>query len=246
MALLLNTRPRDVLYLHRPGARQLGLAALLAVLLLPPLTGLTQAVTHWFPHLLEGRHPLVEILRAAAAGEELAPGHLVSYLLSFALLPAVCEELAFRGFLLCGLQRRFRPRSAVLVSAFLFALYQMNAFLFLPAFFLGVTLGLLTVRSRSLLPAVCLHVLHNSVLIAGIPLGWFWEAHLPEPLRSLWPWLVGTSLTVALALLWWLYRKPYADLARLEAEAAPAFNGAVPHAGARLSAAEESAPSLHS
>jgi sodium transport system permease protein len=229
MAMLLNTRPRDALYLHRPSARQVGLAALLAVLLLPPLTGLTHAVTLWFPNLLENRHPLVAILRAAAAGEKLSMSQLISYLFAFALLPAICEELAFRGFLLCGLKRRFRPRSAVLVGAFLFALYHMNAFLFMPAFFLGVALGLVTVRSKSLLPAISLHFLHNSVLIAGIPLGWFWEAHLPEPLRSLWPWLVGTSLSIAVAILWWLYRKPYVELARsLQELPAPPAESALP------------------
>jgi sodium transport system permease protein len=214
MAVLLNTRPRDALALRGPSIREMALAAVLAVLLLPPITGLTQAVTWWFPNLLENRHPLVEILRALTSGQELSRGQLASYMCAFALLPAVCEELAFRGYLLSGLRRRFRPRSAVLVSAFLFALYYMNAFLFVPAFFLGVALGLLTLRSKSLLPAVALHFLHNSVLIAGIPLGRLSDVYLPEPWRPLWPWLVGSCLSLALALLWWLYRKPYVDLER--------------------------------
>jgi len=214
MPLLLNTLPRDALYLHYPKLRHIGLAAVLAVLLLPPITGLTEAVALWFPQWLADRNPLVEILRAAAAGQELSRAQLVSYLIAFAALPAVCEELAFRGFILSGLHRRFRQRSAVLLSAFLFALYHMNAFLFLPTFVLGVTLGLVTVRCKSLVPAVLLHALHNGVLIAGIPLGRLWTSYLPAPLHTLGPWLAGVCLVLALAVLWWLYRKPYADLAR--------------------------------
>src|SRR5262249_30234387 len=49
----------------------------------------------------------------------------LQYLLVLALLPAVCKELAFRGFILSGLSRRFHPWAAVFLSAFLFALFQM-------------------------------------------------------------------------------------------------------------------------
>ena len=85
----------------------------------------------------------------------------------FALLPALCEELAFRGFLLTGLQKSFRPRTAVLLCRFLYAIYHMNVFRFLPAFFLGVVLGLLTVRSKSLVPAMMFSFLHNAPVDSG-------------------------------------------------------------------------------
>ena len=50
----------------------------------------------------------------------------------------------------------------------------------MPTFLLGVILGLLTVRSRSLLPAISFHVLHNGVLIALIPLSRYTEGLLPR------------------------------------------------------------------
>ena len=53
------------------------------------------------------------------------------------MLPALCEELAFRGFILTGLRRRFRPWTAVFLSSFLFALFQMNVFQFADHFVLG-------------------------------------------------------------------------------------------------------------
>lgn len=220
MAVMLNTRPFAALALRRPpNLREVGIAAALAVLLLPPLAALTQAAAAWLPDLLRDPHPIVVILRALSEGDDLTSGQLGRYLLAYALLPAVCEELAFRGFILTGLQSRLRPRNAVLLGAFLFALYHMNVFLSVPMFCLGVALGLLTRRSGSLLPAVSLHFLHNAALILGIPLGRYIEEWLPGVAAALWPVLVAACVALAGALLWWLYRKPYADLERAERQA---------------------------
>jgi sodium transport system permease protein len=168
--------------------------------------------------LLEGRNALIVILKATSEGTHLDAGKLLAYGLAFALSPAICEEVAFRGFVLRGLHAHYRPRNAILLSAFFYALFHMNVFLFLPTFILGLVLGLLTVRSRSLLPAILFHLLHNSVLIAMIPLrrmsadspGWI--------VQPLWLGLIATCVVAVAGLLWWLYRKPYADLARKEAE----------------------------
>jgi sodium transport system permease protein len=156
---------------------------------------------------------LLHELRALHEGRELNQ-ELLALLFSFALLPALCEEIAFRGFILTGLQRRFRPRAAVVLSSFLFALSHMNVFQFLPAFFLGVVLGLVTIRSNSLLPAILFHFLHDSVLLGSIHVARAVEDYVPPLLLALWPIPIGACLAAALALLWWLYRRPYVDLER--------------------------------
>jgi membrane protease YdiL (CAAX protease family) len=92
-----------------------------------------------------------------------------------ALLPAVCEELAFRGFILSGLTRRFRPWAAVLLSAFLFALYQMNVFQFVPHFLFGAALGLLVLRTGSVLPAMLFHLVYNTLVIAPVLFPGAWQ-----------------------------------------------------------------------
>src|SRR5260370_26116160 len=81
MVMLLNTHPADGLYLRWPRGPETALAALLALLLLPAVTGLTQAVAVWlplwypdsFPHPLEGAHPLLDILRTIQEGGDLGP-----------------------------------------------------------------------------------------------------------------------------------------------------------------------------
>ena len=217
MVLLLNTQPGEGLYMHWPRGRETVLAALLALLLLPALIGLTQAVALWSPDAPDGKHPLIKILSEISKPTDLDTTQLLLYFLAFALVPAICEEIAFRGFVLHGLHHGFRPRNAVLMSSFFFALFHLNVFLFLPTFLLGVVLGLLTVRSRSLFPAIVFHLLHNSVLIALIPLSLYSEGMLPRLAQDAWPWLIALCLIAAAALVWWLYREPYIELARREA-----------------------------
>src|SRR5262249_56761953 len=84
--------------------------------------------------------------------------------------PAVCEELAFRGFILSGLERQHRTRSAILLSALMFGFLHVLLSLFQQLFnatLLGIVLGLLAVRSRSILPGILFHFLNNAMGVAG-------------------------------------------------------------------------------
>lgn len=172
MALLLTTRPRLGLGLRSPPWWALLLGVVLGAMILPPLAELTAWIVRQFPglrDLLRENNPLLQELKSLSTGPawKQALGLLV-----LALLPALCEEIAFRGFILTGLRRAFRPRAAVLLSAFLFAVYQMNVFQFVPHFVLGVVLGLLAVRSGSVLPSILFHLTYNALLIGpGLLLG---------------------------------------------------------------------------
>jgi sodium transport system permease protein len=152
-----------------PSFKGFFVAAVLAALLLPPLAKLTVTILHQFPQLedlLSERQPLVQELHTLRAGEG---STWWMYLLVYVLLPAISEELTFRGFILSGLRRRFPVWTAILISSFLFALYHMNVFQALPAFILGMVLGILAVRSGSIFPAMLFHLLYNGMLI-GVPL----------------------------------------------------------------------------
>jgi sodium transport system permease protein len=217
MALLLNRQPMRGLALRWPTWREVGLAAVLSLLLLPPLATLTRKVFLDYPgltELLQDRQPLVQELHGArfAGGPEEGQFSLPAYLLIFGVVASVCEELAFRGFILSGLLRSFRQRNAILISSFLFALFHMNVFQFLPAFFLGIVLGLLTVRSKSLVPAIIFHMVHNSMLIGAMYMvnaARQADRTFPELIRLLWPGVIAVCVFLGLSLLWWLYRKPY-------------------------------------
>src|SRR5262249_23566303 len=146
MAVLLTSSPRRTLRLALPEPRYFGLAIGLVVGLDPLVGELRPLVGGVFPLL-----PLVK----ASLGEVIGPSSgLASALLVFALIPAVCEEVAFRGFILSGLERQHRTRSAILLSALMFGFLHVLLSLFQQLFnatLLGIVLGLLAVRSRSIL-----------------------------------------------------------------------------------------------
>lgn len=102
---------------------------------------------------------------------ELASIPLWVKLVSLTVLPAVCEELFFRGYLLSSLLNRFSNTGAILASSFLFALFHVivrdSLFIerFFPSFFMGLCLGYVNVLSRSVIPGILLHMIHNGLLI---------------------------------------------------------------------------------
>jgi sodium transport system permease protein len=162
MALLLTTRPRQGLALRLPPWWAWPIAVVLAVLLLPPLAGLTLFLLREIPQI---KQILLEAQAAGARGQGAGSG---LYLLVIGVLPALCEELAFRGFILSGLRRRFRPWTAILLSSFLYAVYQMNVFQAVPYFLAGVVLALLVLRTGSVASAMVFHFVWNVLSITPV------------------------------------------------------------------------------
>ncbi|APZ94438.1 ABC transporter permease subunit/CPBP intramembrane protease [Fuerstiella marisgermanici] len=81
----------------------------------------------------------------------------------FAVTPAICEELAFRGFILSGLARGGRLKVAIIVSSLMFGIIHMIPQQAFNAALLGLVLGLLAVHSRSLFPAMAFHFVNNTM-----------------------------------------------------------------------------------
>jgi sodium transport system permease protein len=84
-----------------------------------------------------------------------------------AVLPAVCEEVFFRGWLLAAFAGE-RPGQKRAVAAVLLQAAAFAAFHLLPermpqTFILGIALGWMTITTGSLLPAMAAHLAHNSV-----------------------------------------------------------------------------------
>ncbi|MFM7149318.1 MAG: type II CAAX prenyl endopeptidase Rce1 family protein [Gemmataceae bacterium] len=82
-------------------------------------------------------------------------------------LPACCEEMVFRGFILQGLLRWYRPLPAILLSAFFFGAFQMDVPVFLPYFLLGLLLGFLAYRTGSVFPAILFRLVLNTLLLGA-------------------------------------------------------------------------------
>lgn len=84
-------------------------------------------------------------------------------ILSVAAVPAVFEELAFRG----GLQPLFiratgRPWLGILVTSLVFSAIHFQFYGFLPRLILGLLFGWMAHRTGSLLPGICAHFVNNA------------------------------------------------------------------------------------
>jgi sodium transport system permease protein len=160
LALLLTSSPRRTLRLSWPSWRYLALAAALALTLNPLLMELNDWVEWLFPIPDSVKQQLGAMLGSIP--------DLPTALLVLAVVPAICEEVAFRGFILSGLEAGHRTRSAILMSALLFGFLHVLVSLFHQLFnatLLGIVLGLLAVRSRSLLPGIVFHMLNNGLAV---------------------------------------------------------------------------------
>ncbi len=110
-----------------------------------------------------------------------------------AVLPAICEELAFRGVLLSGLRRRMPEPQLCLVVGAVFAIFHFDLARGLPTLILGAILAWLTLRSGSIYPAMLWHGLNNALVL--------WSGrHVSSTLH---PVVYGAA---ALALIWVLNR----------------------------------------
>ena len=79
------------------------------------------------------------------------------------LLAPVTEEILMRGFALNGLKRTYGSGTALLVSSLLFALLHFNMVQTLSAFICGLILGILYLRTGSLLCCMLAHGGYNLI-----------------------------------------------------------------------------------
>ena len=84
-------------------------------------------------------------------------------LIRVCVLAPFIEEILMRGFLLDGLSRNYGNATALLVSAFLFALLHFNMVQTLSAFICGVVLGLLYLHTGSIFCGMTAHIGYNLI-----------------------------------------------------------------------------------
>jgi membrane protease YdiL (CAAX protease family) len=90
---------------------------------------------------------------------------LPALLLAFAVVPALAEELLFRGAFLGLLRNSLGPIARCVVVGATFGLLHLSIYRVFPTGAFGVLLCFAAVRSRSLWVPVIMHALHNGVLL---------------------------------------------------------------------------------
>lgn len=128
---------------------------------------------------------------------------LTNQILMIAVLPAIVEELLFRGLFLSSFLKYTKPSTAIIATALMFAAMHFSLLKLVTTFILGCTFGYVVYKSKSIFPSIFLHFINNafSVLIVK----YLSEFEFVEPLtlyqNNMTVLLSGTLLFIAIVIM---------------------------------------------
>lgn len=203
LAAVLHIRKSGYRDLLHPGGRASPVSTFMLlvppVLLLVPLIVMLDGV---LMVALEALYPLSAWEEEAFRGMS-APS--LAALLATCVIAPVVEEMLFRGVLLRGFLQRYPRGLAIGSSALFFGVAHFNIYQFCLAFMLGILLGWLFERSRSLIPCIALHAGVNTAVTV---LSWPGEADTASQDPTLTAWAMATvAAALGAAALWRLLAK---------------------------------------
>tara|TARA_Y100000741_G_C18167535_1_gene523816 strand:- start:413 stop:970 length:558 start_codon:yes stop_codon:yes gene_type:complete len=98
-------------------------------------------------------------------GEIMKPDSTLGYIFLFlavVIVAPIGEEIVFRGFLQRFLEKYWKDITrAVLVTSLFFAMIHFNPFWTIQIYLLGVILGFLAWKTKSVIPSILLHIVNN-------------------------------------------------------------------------------------
>lgn len=80
------------------------------------------------------------------------------------ILPGICEETLFRGYIIRGFQKQGITR-AIVISGILFGIYHLDPFRLVPASLLGMWMGYLLLKTNSIFVPMFAHFVNNSLAV---------------------------------------------------------------------------------
>jgi sodium transport system permease protein len=223
MAVVLTRSLRQALRLHRVPLIQLLAALVLGVALHPSYMLLAEAIRGIVKIGPETLAVLEQVSTIINAQE------LWAILLVLALVPAVCEELTYRGFIFGGLLRNNGVLRAILVSSVFFGLAHSFLQQSIAATLMGLLLGIIAWRTGSVLCTMLIHVVNNTLSLSLSWLsareltpgtGWEWMIRVDNGQWSYQPQWVTLSIVIAGLMLVVLWRRSPATARLVQTELA--------------------------
>jgi sodium transport system permease protein len=157
MATILTRSLRQSLGLNIPRPVDFVVCILLAVCLHPTYTRFVWFLEQEYS-LGADTKELLQYLDGVITG---AP--LYSVLLVLAVFPAICEELAFRGFIFCGLKHQNGTLRAILISSIFFGFSHGLLQQSIAATVMGLVLGVIAWKTGGVVCGMAFHVTHNAL-----------------------------------------------------------------------------------
>jgi sodium transport system permease protein len=162
MSVVLTSSPRKTLLLRLPKLSVFVSAGILAVVLHPFVVLFSNFVNQVYPIPPDVESVMQEFMKLLGG----APTW--ELLLVVAAAPALCEELAFRGFILSGFRSTGNKARAIVLSALFFGLSHAFLQQSIITFVVGLVLAYLAVQSESILPGMLFHFTHNALSVVDI------------------------------------------------------------------------------
>lgn len=127
---------------------------------------------------------------------------LLFILINVALVPAICEEILFRGFAFKLFSNSAGAVKAILISGFLFGIYHLKLTQLIPLSVIGMLLAWLTWKSGSLIPAIIAHFVNNG---GSVIAAYFYPEYAfglgDEFLPPIWITVLSLILTITTLIL---------------------------------------------
>lgn len=123
------------------------------------------------------------------------------------IVPAVCEEIMYRGYVMRTFEKTLSIWPAILISGVIFGLYHMQLTNLLPLTAIGIVLAYVTWTSKSIYPAMLAHLINNggSVLVATYQPDSAFAEMEPTTMPPL--WALGLGLIVSAYLVYFMYQQ---------------------------------------
>ena len=100
-------------------------------------------------------------------GQIMRPDSTLSFIFLFlavVVMAPIGEEIVFRGFLQKFLEEHWKDITrAVLITSLIFAMIHFNPYWTIQIYLLGVILGFLSWKTKSIIPSIVLHSLNNGI-----------------------------------------------------------------------------------
>ena len=211
MATFMTASIRRALRIEAVRPLDLTFSLLLGLTLHPAYMILSAAIQHEFQLGAETK----ELLSYVDSLISSAP--LWSVIVTLAVIPAICEELAFRGFIFGGLIRQNGILRAILVSSLFFGLSHGVLQQTIGASLMGIILGVIAWRSGGVVCGIALHMTHNTLTMIvarvskspeSVPneLGWILQQTADGGLGYSDGWVVASIAISLLCLSWFCVR----------------------------------------
>lgn len=143
-------------------------AVLSYIAVLPPLVFILLFLM-WICHIFDYQPPPQPLIDLFMEEKNIWP--LVFSAFIIMLIGPLAEELFFRGFAYNAIKKKWGAKRAMAVTAVVFAALHGIGFGFLPIMALGFLLAYSYEQAGSLVPAVAIHILHNSIMVLLLLLG---------------------------------------------------------------------------